>query len=578
MDRQPGGRALKEEYVMATTYSEALTKQKTEGQYMTPAWVVDLMLDEAGFKGPATLSMKVIEPCFGDGAFLSAIFERMFEEGNKEGMDTEEIVDAILHNIYGVEKDPALYAAAIERLDKILEDHGARPVDWSSSFYNEDIYNVFDGAHGMFDLCIGNPPYIRVHHMSPEWREVIRQFHVFDIGNAYTAFYVFGFHMLNENGRLVYISPNGFMRNSTDHVLRDFILRKGLLKKIYDFRSSKIFPGVSACVCICSLDRNLHRESPLSVQYSEYDSEQEISSVRLNLSDMREKFPDGHPWNLGEEHEMSFVKDNRDSSLHLGNYVESQSGIATIRDNIYIFSVYEDEDVSVPYYGVHTQPRKTVYLKNKDGQVWPIESDILHRCIKESRFMGTYDNRYILFPYSPETDGMTYTPEGDLRVMRYVPMKEETFTADYPLACAYLESYRATLAERTKMSGQAWFLFGRSQGVANSCFRKLVFKHIMNRESVAIQPFIVDEDVVVTNGFFTTVLPEMVIRRPQEEGSEVQFYDEARADALLTEVATILQSDEFARYCALIGKNKSGGYIEITSKMVKGFGVSSIEL
>ena len=53
----------------------------------------------------------------------------MFEEGNKEGMDTEEIVDAILHNIYGVEKDPALYAAAIERLDKILEDHGARPVE-----------------------------------------------------------------------------------------------------------------------------------------------------------------------------------------------------------------------------------------------------------------------------------------------------------------------------------------------------------------------------------------------------------------------------------------------------------------
>ena len=68
------------------------------------------------------------------------------------------------------------------------------------------------------------------------------------------------------------------------------------------------------------------------------------------------------------------------------------------------------------------------------------------------------------------------------------------------------------------------------------------------------------------------------IDKRTNKGYEVQFYDEARADALLTEVATILQSDEFARYCALIGKNKSGGYIEITSKMVKGFGVSSIEL
>ena len=55
------------------------TKQKKEGRYTTPQWLAELMLDEAGFKGPDALSMMVMELCFGDGTILSAIVDRMFE-------------------------------------------------------------------------------------------------------------------------------------------------------------------------------------------------------------------------------------------------------------------------------------------------------------------------------------------------------------------------------------------------------------------------------------------------------------------------------------------------------------------
>lgn len=278
---------------------ESLTKQETEGQYMTPAWVVELMLDEAGFEGPAALSTKVMEPCFGNGAFLAEILARMFDEGLNEGLDADEVVDIILENVCGVEKDPELFASAIIRLNAVLMEYGAKPVDWSGVLFNEDIYMVFGSAKNMFDLVIGSPPYIRIRHMGPDWYEIIRKFHAFDIGNAYTAFYVFGLYMLNKTGRLVYISPNGFMRDTTDRDLRDFILRKGLLKSICDFRSSKIFPDVSACFCICSLDRDIHREGPLTVRYSEYDMEKEVFSSDIDIYDMLRRFPDGSPWNLG---------------------------------------------------------------------------------------------------------------------------------------------------------------------------------------------------------------------------------------------------------------------------------------
>lgn len=545
------------------------TKQKQEGRYSTPQWLAELMLDEAGFKGTDALSMIVMEPCFGDGTILSAIVERMFEEGSREGLDADGILNLILTHIYGAEKDPGLYAAAIERLDAILKTHGLEPADWSATLYNEDICLLYDSAKCMFDLVVGVPPCIPVKDMSREWYQTIALFRTFDIASAYTVFYPIGLRMLNKKGRLVYVSPNEFMRNRKDHALREFILRKGLLKAICDLRSSKVFPDGAPCVSIYSLDRDIKREDPLIVRYRNYDKDKEVFSSSIGLPEMLDRFPDGHPWELGEGCTMRREAVKCDNPHHLGDYVEPQSGIATNRDGIYIFKVFEDKKTTVPYSGKHTDTKKTVYLKNKAGLVMPVESDILHRCIK-AKFGGKYDNRYILFPYVPETDGRTFMPDGSPRIVRYIPMDEKTFEAEYPLAFAYLSLYRTTLAERSKMAGQAWFLFGRSQGIANSCCRKLVFKHILPKANVEIRPYIVDEDVIITNGFFMTVRPEHVVR-PAGEGSRGRVYDIEREEAIFSSVSDVLQRTDFARYCAANGKDKAGGYIEVSIKMIKDF-------
>ena len=120
------------------------------------------MLDEAGFKGPDALSMMVMEPCFGDGTILSVIVDRMFEEGSREGLDADETLDLILTHVYGAEKDPESYAAAIGRLNAVLKAHGLEPADWTSTLYNEDICMICDSAKSMFDLVVGVPPYIPV--------------------------------------------------------------------------------------------------------------------------------------------------------------------------------------------------------------------------------------------------------------------------------------------------------------------------------------------------------------------------------------------------------------------------------
>lgn len=60
-----------------------------------------------------------------------------------------------------------------------------------------------------------------------------------------------------------------------------------------------------------------------------------------------------------------------------------------------------------------------------------------------------------------------------------------------------------------------------------------------------------DEDVVVYSGRYIT----------------------AETEEDLQKAYSIFKSEEFARYCALVGKNKAGGYVEVSTKAIKEFGV-----
>ena len=73
-----------------------------------------------------------------------------------------------------------------------------------------------------------------------------------------------------------------------------------------------------------------------------------------------------------------------------------QTGIVTNRDYIYIIQAYTDKELTKPYAG----KGETVYFKDKSGKVHEIESAILRRCVKASRYEGKTDNTYIIFPYA----------------------------------------------------------------------------------------------------------------------------------------------------------------------------------
>lgn len=52
-----------------------MTDKKKEGQYMTPDGIVSMILNNIGYTENHVLTRKIMEPSFGDGAFLINIVQ-----------------------------------------------------------------------------------------------------------------------------------------------------------------------------------------------------------------------------------------------------------------------------------------------------------------------------------------------------------------------------------------------------------------------------------------------------------------------------------------------------------------------
>lgn len=553
-----------------------MSHQKNEGQYMTPDHIVPLILTQIGYTGEAILTQTIMEPSFGDGAFLVQIVQRLILEGTRASKTPSELSAVIQSTVYGIEKDERLYHAAIHRLNQLLADHHLDPIDWQQQLICGDTLHEFKALKGTFDYVVGNPPYVRIHHIPERNRETVNSF-CFAEGTTdlYLLFYEIGLALLNDQGKLGYISPNSFLRNTSQKTFRRYLMDHHYLTAIYDFKASKLFTDADTYTCICLLNKNQAR-ADFSVIYREYHMNTCLVETRLTPESFRFYFSDD-AWHFSSEENLCFLTNNQQLPMTLQQVAHIQNGVATNKDAVYLLHVYRDKDLTVPYLGKHTDTNQLVYFQDKRGMRWGIESAILRRCVKASTYRGVMSSHYLLFPYdsvSSPGDWATRESEGKRSVC---PIPEARMKEDFPNAYAYLTAWRDVLDARDMEKRLPWFCFGRSQGLQNSGYQKIVFQHLIKKGVTTIQPYVLDEDVLVYSGMYT-VLNRSGMNVLYSKGkaaihrsAEVSF-NELEAGALQN-LCAIFASPDFATYCSLVGKDLSGGYVSVSTRQVKRFGI-----
>lgn len=550
-----------------------MDNKKIKAQYMTPDDIVTMILDNIGYSGKHILSKTIMEPSFGDGAFLINIVRRIISEGKNEGLSEDEVAETIKRSVFGIEKDAAMYQRAIDKLNSLLYAYGIKSIDWTENLVCGDTLIVYKNFKGSMDYVVGNPPYLRIHNMMKEYRDAVKEFRFVDgMIDLYVVFYEIGIMMLNETGKLGYITPNSFMKNRSQRGFRNFLVENKFISAIYNFQTSKIFEDADTYTCICILNKNINRED-FSVDYKEYSMYQLVVENRFEYDYFKTQLQD-KAWNLSSDENIRFFEQNKALPQKISDMAIVQNGIATNKDSVYVIHVYEDNNLQKPYYGKHSDKKKTVFFKDKSGVIRPIESTILHRCVKASRYNGVMDNTYIVFPYEENTISKFFTQEGAEVPSGYNPLNEIKLKRSFPLAYEYLSFFQDELMARDTEKNVSWFLFGRSQGLRNSCLKKVVFKHYMNKDHPHIEPHILDDDVIVYSGMFTTIDIHNVnspkLKTPMDKESKYIF-DDLLYEYALKDVSNIFASDQFGKYCSMTGKDIAGGYVKISTQMVKQF-------
>ena len=435
-------------------------------QVFTPKPIVEKMLDMVGYAGENIRTKTIFEPSFGDGAFLTSIVQRAINFYKENNLTEREFIE-ILDRIYGIEIDKKYFDKTIDKLDEMLAYEGFVGYDWPN-LHNGDALSF--ECDVKFDMAAINPPYIRIHDLSTDQREKIKDYK-FSVGSTdmYIVFFEMCIQHMAPDGKMCFITPNSYFKNTSQKDFRKYLIDNNMVEEIIDFGTYKVFDKISTYAAITLF--NMNRSERNTKYTSMKDAEKENYTVNVDLNSFGTS-----PWAITNTDDTAFLNAVQSRSIKLGDICDVQNGIATNADKVFIV---------------------------KPDDFDKFEPDILRPIIKASTLES--ENK-IIFPY-------LWSDEKN----KFELMDDELFGEQYPKTRAYIWSNQPILIQRDMEKDGKLYQYGRSQGLHNSKNKKITIKHILAPDSKTCDILELDEKTLVYSGIY------IVVKNPDDYSTVVSI-------------------------------------------------------
>ncbi len=458
-------------------------------------------------------NIKVADIACGCGGFLIDASKKLKKYTKKSYKEIFE------NNIYGID----IQSYSCERT-MILLSLLAIVEGEDEEHFNFNIFQgnslKYDWGNTKFDIILGNPPYVCSRNMDDVTKNLIAKWSSCSSGHPdlYIPFFQIGFELLSKNGVLGYITVNSFLNSINGRAIRQYFTEKKSLLKIIDFKDEQIFKDRLTYTCICFIEKI---ESEI-IYYKELKESELIPLKKINFNQNKYMSLNSRKgWNLKDR---KFIEKIESIGIPFENIYETKSGIATLKNNVYIFLPQRED--------------KRYYYINDNA---PIEKDICKDVINSNK-LKNYNSiepliEKMIFPYIYNENGQA------------VLIDEKKMKNIYPFAYSYLLAKKDVLATRDKGKGKypVWYAFGRTQSLEKRK-EKLFFPNMAKKGFNAILNN--DENLYFYNG--------MVAYGNRDD---------------LQILKKILQSDIFWKYIEYSAKPYTSGYFGIGKNTLKNFGI-----
>ncbi|RYZ89278.1 MAG: hypothetical protein EOP04_07260, partial [Proteobacteria bacterium] len=262
-----------DEDIIGSAYEKHLSieNRKKIGQYYTPGYVVDYMLEQVQLEE----GMRILDPACGSGGFLMKAFDLL----SKKNPQLPKI-DILKKSIYGSDINPFAtqltkvnlflksynfensqydfdniatadsLAKSINRFKKVSQKKENIDTSYSNSFINyvsqnRDAFGKLQ-KEGKFDLVIGNPPYISLgawksaeidHEYSEDLQDFLTEYYSKSAEYKISTYAVFierALELTKENGIVSFIIPDSFLAGKYSSKLRRMILEQSDILEILE--------------------------------------------------------------------------------------------------------------------------------------------------------------------------------------------------------------------------------------------------------------------------------------------------------------------------------------------------------
>jgi len=421
--------------------------KKLNGAFYTPYFIVDYINTRVILEN-SNKDIKVIDPACGSGVFL---IDALFKLKQKLRKSYKELVEEY---IFGIDIDPRSVKRTKTLLALVVFEH-EREIPEKFNIYNGNSLDkdfLKKNLNGLkFDAVVSNPPYVRIQNLDENIREIIKKYWKFIQGDTdiFIPFIELGIELMDEEGKIGYITPNSYFTSHAGKNLRRFLQVNKYIEEIVDFDHYQVFEGITTYTAITIISRKPKSYFILK-KIRDNEEVKNLNNIKGEKIYFRELNPE--KWVLVSNKEKEIITIIENSYYKLKDIADIRVGLATLSDKVYILENPEEEG--------------KYFVKYFNGKKFLIEKEITKEIIKVSIVKSEEDilenKRRIIFPYK-KING------------RYVILSEEELKEKFPKTYEYLLFFKDILIKRDKgkKEYETWYSYGRTQGI-NTTFGKKI--------------------------------------------------------------------------------------------------------